>query len=304
MRKLWIALPLALAGCTTANGSASNSASAKAQTEMAKVLVSDQQEVQIGDQVYAGLVQKGTRFISDPAVTGYVTQISNKLFALANRERSGVQWRVLVIDDPATVNAFSTPGGRLYVYSGLIKAVTDDAQMAGVMGHEIGHEVARHVARQLIQTNGLQAVTNLALGKNPGLLGQLASTAASQGTLLAFSRNDETEADEYGARYAAEAGYDPNGLVAFFRTLQTTEGKVPAMAKYLSDHPLTTDRITHLQRYIAANHLRGAAGGTAALAQAKAQLGGTLTAATPTSNPRPTAQPASATPPPKGPSHH
>jgi predicted Zn-dependent protease len=233
---------------------------ASAETAIAKVLISDEQEVQLGQQVQQELQKQNVRYLDDPEVSRYVKGITDRILPLAEKDRSGVKWQVHVIDDPNTVNAFATPGGFLYVYTGLLLAATDEAEVAGVLGHESGHVVARHSARQMVDAYGLEAVASLALGQNPGLLTQVASNVAAKGTMLANSRGDETEADEYGARYTSAAGYDPRGLVTFFQKLQQSEGKQPKALTWLSDHPATPDRISHVEKYIQEHHLAGSGG--------------------------------------------
>jgi predicted Zn-dependent protease len=190
-----------------------------------------------------------------------------------------VKWDVKVIDDAKTVNAFATPGGHLYVYSGLLQAAGDSAEVAGVLSHEAGHVVARHSARQMVDAYGLQAITELAIGKNPGVASQVAAGIAGKGAMLANSREDETEADEYGARYSTAAGYDPNGLITFFQKLQQQEGKTPQVLSFLSDHPATGDRIGHLRQFIADHHLSASGGhDAAALSAVKQRLPATAAA--------------------------
>jgi beta-barrel assembly-enhancing protease len=245
---------LALCGCTHAQRG-------QAETAVAKALISDEQETQIGLQVKQELEQKQhVKYLDDPAVVSFVRGITSRILPLAEKDRPGVKWQVHVIDDAKTVNAFATPGGYLYVYSGLLLAAGDAAEVAGVLSHEAGHVVARHSARQMVDALGLQAVISLALGENPGALSQLVAGVGGQGLMLANSRGDETEADEYGARYASAAGYDPQGLITFFDKLYKLEGKQPGFAKFLSDHPATPDRIAHLKQYIAEKHLTGSAG--------------------------------------------
>jgi len=235
---------------------------AGAETTLAKALVSDEQEGQIGLQVKQELEQKEhVKYLQDPQVTSFVKSITDKILPLAEKDRPGVKWQVQVIDDPKTVNAFATPGGFLYVYSGLLLAADNAAEVAGVLSHEAGHVVARHSARQMVNAFGLQAVAQLALGQNPGLASQLATGVVGKGLMLKNSRDDETEADEYGVKYASAAGYDPRALITFFQKLQQQEGKSSQLMAFLSDHPATPDRITHLQEYIAQNHL-AASGGT------------------------------------------
>jgi predicted Zn-dependent protease len=257
---------VSLAGCAT-------SAARGAETNLAKALISTDQENQIGLQVKSELEQKEkVQYLADPEVVNYVRTVANRVIAQGKKDRPDVQWQVNVIDDPKTVNAFATPGGFLYVYSGLIAAADDEAQLAGVMAHETGHVVARHSARNMITAYGLEAVASLAGGQNPGLATQLATTIVGNGLMLKHSRADETEADEYGARYAASAGYDPNALVTFFHTLQSKEGAMPGVMVFLSDHPATGDRITHLQEFIAANHLTGSNRGQGSFAPIKARV--------------------------------
>ena len=239
---------------------------------IAKALVSDDQEAQLGAQVKQELDKQGTKYIRDPEIVNYVKGVAEKIFVSADKDRPGVKWQVFVIDDPKQVNAFATPGGYLYVYTGLLMAADNEAQLAGVWGHESGHVVARHSAQQMVNEMGMQTVIEVALGQNPNQLAQLASTLAAKGALLAYSREDETQADEYGARYSAQAGYDPHGIIQFFEKLKAMEGNQPAFAKYLSDHPATEDRITHLQQYIKDKGLTGTELGAERLQPVKQKL--------------------------------
>ena len=245
----------------TATAGCSHAQRAQAETTVAKALISDEQENQLGAQVKQELEQKQkVKYLGDPQVVGFVKGMTDRILPLAEKDRPGVKWDVKVIDDPKTVNAFATPGGFLYVYSGLLLAADDEAELAGVLSHEAGHVVARHSARQMIDALGLQTVIGLALGENPSMLSKVVAGAGGQGLMLANSREDETEADEYGAKYTSAAGYDPNGLITFFEKLRKMEGSSPGFAKFLSDHPATPDRIAHLQQYIAAKHLNGTGG--------------------------------------------
>lgn len=258
------------AGCSTTTSAGRTRA--KVETAAAKLLISDEQETQLGLQVREQLKQQHVKFLEDPQVVQYVTGVANRITGLASKDRPDVKWQVSVIDDPKTVNAFATPGGFIYVYTGLLAAADNEAELAGVLAHECGHVVARHSARQLVDAYGLEAIAALALGKNPGLASQLGAKVASSGLMLANSRSDEAEADTYGVRYASAAGYDPHGLVSFFQKLQSKEGKTPALLSFLSDHPATAERIAATQRYIADNHLTGSDLGADRLAPIKKHL--------------------------------
>lgn len=269
LRKL-ILIAIVVLAPTLASCTASRRASAE--TQLASMLISDEQEEKLGLQVRDQLAKEGVKYVDDAQVTQYVQGVANKLFVPAERDRRGVRWRLYVIDDAKTVNAFATPGGHLYVYSGLLLAADNEAEVAGVLAHEVGHVVHRHSARQMVNAYGLQAVLSLALGQNPSLLKQIGAGVAGKGLMLAHSRGDEEEADEAGARYSAIAGYDPRGLVTFFSKLRAKEGKVPAALTLLSDHPATADRIQHVEAFIAANRLSGRDLGAERLAPVKQRL--------------------------------
>ena len=126
-----------------------------------------------------------------------------------------------MLDDPKEINAFAVLGGYLYVYSGLLLIAEDEAEIAGVLAHEIGHIVGRHSANQLAARFGMELLAALALGEDLQLLGQIASQLGS----ARFSRDDEREADTFGVRYAIAAGYDPRGLLRFFEKLKKLEAR-------------------------------------------------------------------------------
>ena len=169
----------------------------------------------------------------------YVQSVANRVLAQAKKDRPNVTWKVRVIDDPKQVNAFATPGGYLYVFSGLLLEADDESELAGVWGHEAGHVVARHSARQMVDAFGLETVASLALGQQPNLAQQLTASILANGAMLANSRADENEADTYGVKYARAAGYDPHGISRFFGKLLAMQGKTPRVLTFLSDHPAT-----------------------------------------------------------------
>jgi predicted Zn-dependent protease len=267
---------------------------------VAEVLISPAQENQLGLQFKQELETKQhVVYYNDPTVVSYVRGVADRVISLGKRDRPDVQWQVNVIDDSKTVNAFATPGGYLYVYSGLIMAADNEAELAGVMAHETGHVVARHSARQMVDAYGLEAVTGMVLGKNPGLVGQIVGGVGQKGFMLANSRSDETEADEYGARYAAGAGYDPHGLVTFFGKLRAQEGNSPRFLAILSDHPATPDRIDHVNAFIAQKGLRGSNTGAAAFGPIKQRV-----ASHPSQSPPPTGAVPGGSPPGGAPPNH
>ena len=282
--RLWVAGLVVLGGCTALQR-------ATTETAITSVLVSDEQEAELGKQVQAELQTQGIKLCPDAVVVNYVQSVAARLIPLAQRERN-IAWDVQVIDDLKTVNAFAVPGGHIYVYTGLLAAADNEAEVAGVLSHEMGHVVARHSARQMVEMIGLNAVTKIALGEKPSELEQVASTLLTNGVLLEHSRAQETEADGIGVRFASGAGYSPQGLVTFFEKLQAQPGGMPAALTWLSTHPATADRIRAVQELIAQGKLTGSDLGAERLAPVKARLTGTSAPAAPTApTPGPTPNP-------------
>lgn len=252
MRLLALCLNLAvaglLAGCQTAPFVA-------VEREAANLLLPPSQEKQLGAQV-AGEVARESKFLEDPEVVRYVTSIGQRVAAASpNPDKWAFTFKV--IDDPKTINAFAIPGGSIYVYTGLIKAAKDEAELAGVLAHEVAHVTSRHIARRMVSAYGLQALAGVALGKDPGLLQKIGAAIVVNGTLLKNSRDDESESDAKGVVALAKAGYDPQGMVGFFETLKRQEGSTPAVLAFLSDHPTSADRIVALRKEIQAKRLTG-----------------------------------------------
>ncbi|MGH9866667.1 MAG: M48 family metallopeptidase [Candidatus Polarisedimenticolia bacterium] len=244
-----------------------------AETSVAKALISDEQSEEIGRQVHAELEQQGISFTDDPVVQDYVDNIGGRILYHAEKDRPDIHYHIHVIDDLKTVNAFATPGGHIYVFTGLINAAANEAEVAGVIAHEAGHVVGRHVERQIVNAYGLQALSALALGNDPSTIKQLSVTLAGTGLLRAHSRSEEIEADEYGARYMAAAGYDPQALISFFRTLEKqSQGSPPRVLAWLQTHPTEARRIDNLEEYIKENDLVGARLGDARHQEIKRRL--------------------------------
>jgi Putative Zn-dependent protease, contains TPR repeats len=154
------------------------------------------------------------------------------------------EWSVKLIDADV-LNAFACPGGKMYVYRGLIEYLDNEAELAGVMAHEIGHVSGRHSTRQMTKQYGVAALTSMILGNNAG---QLATTTAQiAGNLggLAFSRSDESEADAFAVRVLTATDYNPLGVAGFFKKMED-EGKSNNTPAILSTHPSSPDRISKI----------------------------------------------------------
>jgi predicted Zn-dependent protease len=206
-------------------------------------------EVRMGKQ-YAQQVEMGVKLVNDPVITEYVNRIGQNIVRNSDAK---VPFTIKVVDDDS-VNAFAIPGGFFYVNTGLILAADEEAELAGVMAHEIAHVAARHGMRE--QTRGNWAnIATVPLIFIGGGIGYAAREAAGIGlplTFLKFSRGFEAEADYLGTQYMYKSGYDPQAYVNFFEKIEAMEKKKPGtLAKAFSTHPQSPDRIENTQKEIA-----------------------------------------------------
>jgi predicted Zn-dependent protease len=149
------------------------------------------------------------------------------------------EWDVHIIKDDTILNAFCTPGGYIYFYTGLIKFLDDEAEFAGVMGHEMAHAAERHSTEQMTQAYGLQLLISIVLGQNPNALAEIAADLAAGVAYLAFSRDDEYESDELSVNYLYETSYDARGVAGFFEKIEGS----PQPPEFLSTHPNPGNRV-------------------------------------------------------------
>lgn len=150
-------------------------------------------------------------------------------------------WQLHIIDDDAVLNAFCTPGGYIYVYTGLIKYLDDGSSLAGVMGHEMGHADGRHSSKQMQKQYGVATLLQVLTGGDPGALAQLAGNLVN----LSFSRSDETDADNRSVRYLCPTNFEAAGAANFFQKI-IDEGN-PSPPQFLSTHPNPDNRVENIQ---------------------------------------------------------
>ncbi len=206
-------------------------------------------EIRMGKQ-YAQQVEASAKLISDPVINEYVNRVGQNLVRNSDAQ---VPFTIKVIDADE-INAFALPGGFFYVNSGLILAADEEAELAGVMAHEIAHVAARHATRQMTRAQfaNIGTIPLIFVG---GGLGYAVRSAAGIGlplTFLTFSRGFESEADYLGLQYMYKTGYDPQAFISFFEKVQAQEKKKPgSLAKAFSTHPQTPDRISKSQEEIA-----------------------------------------------------
>ncbi len=155
------------------------------------------------------------------------------------RYASEFEWEVRIIHNDDVLNAFCVPGGYMYFYTGLIKYLDDEAQFAGVMAHEMAHADRRHTTKRLTRAYGFQFLLAALLGDDPSAMAEIAAELAQGLSSLAFSREDEYEADAYAVRYSADTEYDATGVAGFFEKLEGGT-RVP---EFLSTHPNPGNRV-------------------------------------------------------------
>lgn len=153
-------------------------------------------------------------------------------------------WETRIIKNDTVLNAFCTPGGYIYVYTGLIKYLDNETQLAGVLGHEIAHADRRHSAKQMTEQYGVNVLVDLLIKKdNQKQLAQIGTQLIS----LQFSRSDETDADTYSVKYLYPTQYDARGAKYFFEKISSGSPKPSFLEKFTSTHPAPTDRVKNIE---------------------------------------------------------
>lgn len=220
-------------------------------------LIDPQEDVELGKQLSEEVLTNPGQFpVLDPQTYpesyAYLQNIVHTILEsgeVAYREE--FPWQVYIIDDDQTLNAFATPGGYIYVYSGLIKYLDSESDLAGVIGHEIAHADLRHGTRQLQKAYGLNFIFNLLLGDDEGrnIAGEIVAKLAGQLAGLKFSREYEEEADTRSVEYLAHTPYPCNAAGRFFIKLEEEEeggGNIPT---FLSTHPHPENRIEKIEAH-------------------------------------------------------
>lgn len=205
------------------------------------------QDKQLGAQAYAEII--GQSKVKDTgAEFAQVKRVTDRLIAVA--DDPGFEWEVHVIDDPATVNAWCMPGGKMAVYTGILPVTGDDTGLAVVMAHEIGHAIARHGTERM-STQGLSDVGMQIVGAVSETAAQYQELIGQAANLIAFmpwGRKHELEADHIGLIYMAKAGYDPRIAVDFWKRMAAQGGGAPP--EFLSTHPSDETRIAQIEKLL------------------------------------------------------
>ena len=213
-------------------------------------MMSSDEEVKMGLELSKEVSKQDTVY-NNAAVTSYVQTVGNRITRVC--DRPDIVYHFAVIDKNE-INAFALPGGYVYVYTGLMKGIDDESELAAVLAHEVGHVTARHAAQRLSAMYAADAIQTAVLGQNPGFFGKVLAGAMKTGGFLAYSRENEYEADALGHKYMYAAGYDPNGMLDLMAMLQGDEAREPSkVEEMLATHPATSERIGRIKTMVAAD---------------------------------------------------
>lgn len=205
-------------------------------------LFSKEQDVQLG-QESAEQVRKQMPIVKDQFLTDYVNRVGKRLANSQEARDSGFPFTFEVVADPS-INAFALPGGPMFINTGLLKAVDNEAQLAGVMGHEMSHVILRHGTNQASKAQLIQLPailgSQVAGGSMMGKLAQAGIGLGANSVLMKFSRTAESQADLTGSHLMAESGYDPEEMARFFNKLSAQGGQ--RAPQFMSDHPNPDNR--------------------------------------------------------------
>lgn len=213
------------------------------------ILIPTSQEIAIG----AGMAEEVSRTekkLDDPEWQSYLNRVGQKLVAVSDRRDIEYSFTLIESDQ---INAFAAPGGFIYFYTGLLKEMNNEAEMASVLAHEISHVVGRHGIKRLQAALGVGLAYQLVFGDDGGnALGM--AIGAGMGLMFAgYSRDNEGEADNFGIHYMVKAGYDPNAAISMFEILAAKgSGTDNVFERLSSSHPETQQRISNAKAQIAA----------------------------------------------------
>ncbi len=207
-------------------------------------IISLEEERTLSQQL-AAEIEKEMTLIKDPDRLLPITMLGNRLVSVLPRR--DFDYRFYLVED-RTPNAFTIPGGRIYVHTGLLDFAADGNELAGVIAHEIGHAYERHPAKNLSRAYGMQFLASLIMRNNQNQLKALMIAITGQGILSKYSRDDEREADDIGTAILQKAGMNTDGLLRFLKKLESAQrGGHPV--PFLSTHPPTPERIERLEKF-------------------------------------------------------
>jgi predicted Zn-dependent protease len=222
--------------------------------EKQRVQLSPQQEVVLGQQARSKMAAKYGGLAPNAPLQSYIDQVGARVVKQSQASKLPYPYEFHLLSDPQTINAFALPGGQVFITVGLLRRLKSEAQLAGVLGHEVGHVVGRHGAEHLAKQQlgaSLVNAVGIAASDNPDNARQAAllAQAANQLVSLRYGREDELESDQLGFRFMREAGYNPQGLLELMQILGSAR-QGGASPEFFSTHPNPENRLQRLKDLI------------------------------------------------------
>jgi len=217
------------------------------------ILISQEQEIAMGEQAAPEFADQFGGEVRDSTVQQYVRNVGQAVAEVADRKMP-YEFTLLNSDVP---NAFALPGGKVFVTAGLVSVMTNERQLAAVLGHEIGHVCAKHNVKGLQRQMGAEILASIAASAVGGEAGKAAEVGAkvAGGIInLRYSRKDEYQADELGIRYMSRAGYSPWGMVELLRRLEELRSSGGTLPEFFQTHPDVDKRIDRAQEIVRRNY--------------------------------------------------
>lgn len=230
--------------------------------ETQRVQLSPQQEIVIGRQSAPKMAAQHGNLYPDRALQDYVDFVGNKVIQSSAAKDAPYPFEFHLLRDSQTVNAFALPGGQVFITAALMSRLNSEAQLAGVLGHEVGHVVGRHGAEHLAKQQLGSALVNavgIAASDDPRNARQAAilAQAVNQMVNLKYGREDELESDRLGFEFMTQAGYNPLGIIELMEILNSAGGGAGGQPEFFSTHPNPTNRVEQLTAIIEAEYPNG-----------------------------------------------
>ena len=257
--RVGIALLIALFGLVSY---CSNTVTNPVTGEAQRVQLTAKQEIALGLQSRQKMADQYGGLYPDQALQQYVGQVGTRVVQKSIASKGPYAYNFYLLRDPKVINAFALPGGQVFITAALLQRLSSEAQLAGVLGHEVGHVVGRHGAehlakqqlgQSLVTAVGVAASDDRGGGQNAAILAQ----AVNQLVGLQYGREDELESDRLGLEFMAEAGYDPRGILELMQILAASRGKGGQQPEFFSSHPNPDNRLQRLQELITKTYPNG-----------------------------------------------
>ncbi|MGL5834913.1 MAG: M48 family metalloprotease [Waterburya sp.] len=233
--------------------------------EQQRIQLSPEQEVVIGRQSAPQMAKQHGNLYPDQTLQDYVDEVGNRVVQNSVAKGSPYPFEFHLLRDPQTINAFALPGGQVFITAALLNKLNSEAQLAGVLGHEVGHVIGRHGAEHLAkQQLGGALVNAVGIASSDGYGGgqqaAILAQAVNQMVNLKYGREDELESDRLGFQFMTQAGYNPVGIVELMKILDDARGNAGGQPEFMSTHPDPGNRIEQLTAIIEQTYPNGVPG--------------------------------------------